>query len=442
MVTSGPTVLEASSILAASTTFPVSPGDDRHVAVSLLPMDSTSFMPSTETVFERQGENTMVVNMGPQHPSTHGVLRVVCELDGETIVQCKCQIGYLHTGMEKEAEFQQYHKCTVMTDRMDYLNANGNNLAHALAVEKLLGCEIPRRGSYLRVILAELSRIASHCVWLGTHALDLGAMTPFFYIMQQREMILDMFEMFSGVRMMPSWIVPGGLRGDMPDGFDKKLRQFLDEFPGELQIVENLLVENPIWMERTQNVGVLTGREALELGCSGPIARGSGVAWDLRKSNPYCCYEEFDFQVPIGQAGDVYDRFIVRIAEMKESCKILRQAIEGLPEGPYNTDDRKVAPPPRHELDNSMESLIHHFKLYTEGFHPPVGEAYAGIEGSKGELGFYIVSDGTNKPYRWHERPSSFMNLKSLEVLAVGRLIADVIAIIGSIDIVLGEIDR
>lgn len=405
-------------------------------------MDSTSFMPSTETVFERRGEHTMVVNMGPQHPSTHGVLRVVCELDGETIVQAKCQIGYLHTGMEKEAEYQQYHKCTVMTDRMDYLNANGNNLAHALAVEKLLGCEIPRRGSYLRVILAELSRIASHCVWLGTHALDLGAMTPFFYIMQQREMILDMFEMFSGVRMMPSWIVPGGLRGDMPDGFEAKLRAFLDEFPKELQIVENLLVENPIWMERTQNVGVLSAREALELGCSGPIARGSGVAWDLRKSNPYCCYEEFDFQVPIGQTGDVYDRFIVRIAEMKESCKILRQAIDGLPEGPWNTSDRKVAPPPRYELDNSMESLIHHFKLYTEGFHPPVGEAYAGIEGSKGELGFYIVSDGTNKPYRWHERPSSFMNLKSLEVLAVGRLIADVIAIIGSIDIVLGEIDR
>ncbi|MBX7131802.1 MAG: NADH dehydrogenase (quinone) subunit D [Fimbriimonadaceae bacterium] len=405
-------------------------------------MDTTSFMPSTETIFERQGENTMIVNMGPQHPSTHGVLRVVCELDGETIVQAKCVIGYLHTGMEKEAEYQQYHKCTVMTDRMDYLNANGNNLAHALAVEKLLGCEIPRRGSYLRVILTELSRVASHCVWLGTHALDLGAMTPFFYIMQQREMILDMFEMFSGVRMMPSWIVPGGLRGDMPPGFELKLRTFLEEFPKELQVVENLLVENPIWMERTQNVGVLSGKQALELGCSGPIARASGVAWDLRKSNPYCCYEEFDFKVPVGQHGDVYDRFLVRIAEMKESCKILQQAIDGLPEGPWNTSDRKIAPPPRHELDNSMESLIHHFKLYTEGFHPPVGEAYAGIEGSKGELGFYVISDGSNKPYRWHERPSSFMNLKSLEVLAVGRLLADVIAIIGSIDIVLGEIDR
>ncbi|MCW5938525.1 MAG: NADH dehydrogenase (quinone) subunit D [Fimbriimonadaceae bacterium] len=400
------------------------------------------FMPTTETVFQRTGENTMVVNIGPQHPSTHGVLRLVVELEGEVIVQCKCVIGYLHTGMEKEAESQTYQKCVVMTDRMDYLNANGNNLAHALAVEKLLGIEVPRRGNYLRVILAELSRIASHCVWLGTHALDLGAMTPFFYIMQQREMVLDMFEMFSGVRMMPSWIVPGGLRGDIPPGFEVKLRTFLSEFPKELETVENLLVENPIWMERTQNVGVLTAKETLELGCSGPIARGSGVAWDLRKSNPYTSYEEFDFLVPVGETGDVYDRFLVRIAEMKESCKILQQAIDGLPEGPWNTTDRKVAPPAREELDNSMEAVIHHFKLWTEGFRTPVGEAYAGIEGSKGELGFYIVSDGTNRPYRWHERPSSFMNLKSLEVLAKGKLIADVIAIIGSIDIVLGEIDR
>lgn len=400
------------------------------------------FMPTTETVFERVGEDTMVVNIGPQHPSTHGVLRLICELEGEVIVQCKCVIGYLHTGMEKEAEYQQYHKCVVMTDRMDYLNANGNNLAHALAVERLLCCEIPRRGSYLRVILAELSRIASHCVWLGTHGLDLGAMTPFFYIFQQRENILDMFEMFSGVRMMPSWIVPGGLRGDMPEGFEGKLRAFLAEFPKELEIVEGLLVENPIWKERTFDVGIMTGKQTLELGCSGPIARGSGVAWDLRKSNPYCCYEEFDFQVPVGTKGDVYDRFIVRIAEMKESCKILQQAIDGLPEGPWSTSDRKVAPPPRQELDTSMESLIHHFKLYTEGYHPPVGEAYAAVEGPKGELGFYVVSNGTNMPYRWHERPPSLMNLKSLEILAEGRLIADLIAIIGSIDIVLGEIDR
>ncbi len=399
-------------------------------------------MPSTETVFERIGDNTMVVNMGPQHPSTHGVLRVICELEGEVIVSCKSVIGYLHTGMEKEAEYQQYYKCVVMTDRMDYLNANGTNLAHALAVEKLLGCEIPKRCQYLRVILAELSRIASHCVWLGTAGLDLGAMTPFFYIMQQRENILDMFEMFSGVRMMPSWIVPGGIRGDMPEGFEIKLNAFLKEFPTELQVCENLLVDNPIWKERTMGVGILTIKEALELGCSGPIARGSGLAWDLRKSNPYSSYEDFDFDIPVGSTGDVYDRFLVRIAEMKESCKILRQALDGLPNGAWRTDDRKISPPPYEELDTSMESLIHHFKLYTEGYHTPVGESYAAVEGSKGELGFYIVSDGTNRPYRWHVRPSSFMNLKALEVLAIGRLIADVIAIIGSIDIVLGEIDR
>jgi len=405
-------------------------------------MSQPTFMPSTETIFQRTAENTMIVNMGPQHPSTHGVLRVICELEGETIIQCKCVIGYLHTGMEKEAEYQQYHKCVVMTDRMDYLNANGNNLAHALAVEKLLGCEIPRRAQYLRVILAELSRIASHLVWLGTHALDLGAMTPFFYCMQQRELILDMFEMFSGVRMMPSWIVPGGLRGDMPDGFAEKLDTFLKGFPAEVDVLEGLLSENPIFKERTYDVGVLTATQALELGCSGPIARASGVPFDLRKSNPYSSYEDFNFDIAIGKRGDVYDRYLVRMAEMKESAKILRQAIDGLPEGGFRTADRKIAPPPREELDNSMESVIHHFKLYTEGFRPPVGEAYAGIEGSKGELGFYVVSDGTNRPYRWHERPSSFMNLKSLEVLAVGRMIADVIAIIGSIDIVLGEIDR
>jgi NADH-quinone oxidoreductase subunit D len=267
-------------------------------------------------------------------------------------------------------------------------------------------------------------------------------MTPFFYIMQQRELILDLFEMFSGVRMMPSWIVPGGLRGDMPEGFEERLLAFQANFLDELGAVEDLLVENPIWKERTQGVGVLTGAEALALGCSGPIARGSGVPFDLRKAQPYSSYEDFDFKVPIGTKGDVYDRFLVRLAEMRESNTIITQAMANLPEGSHWTDDRKVAPPPRVELDTSMESLIHHFKLYTEGYKVPVGEAYAAVEGSKGELGFYVVSDGSAMPYRWHERPSSFMNLKSLEVLAKGRLIADLIAIIGSIDIVLGEIDR
>jgi NADH-quinone oxidoreductase subunit D len=405
-------------------------------------MNQQTFMPSTETIFQRIGENTMVVNMGPQHPSTHGVLRVITELDGETIVQCKCVIGYLHTGMEKEAEYQQYLKCVPMTDRMDYLNANGNNLAHALAVEQLLGCEIPKRAQYIRVILAELSRIASHLVWLGTHALDMGAMTPFFYTFQQRELILDIFEMVSGVRMMPSWIVPGGLRGDVPAEFEPRLREFLKSFDNEMDTLESLINENPIWKERTYDVGILSAADALSLGCSGPILRASGVNWDLRKDKPYSSYEDFNFSVPIGRTGDVYDRYLVRMVELRESAKIIEQAIDGLPEGDFCTADRKISPPPKPEIDFSMESLIHHFKLYTEGFRPPVGEAYAAVEGSKGELGFYIVSDGSNRPYRWHERPSSFMNLKSLEVLAKGRMIADLIAIIGSIDIVLGEIDR
>ncbi|MEP0765840.1 MAG: NADH dehydrogenase (quinone) subunit D [Fimbriimonadia bacterium] len=391
---------------------------------------------------EKTGENTMVINMGPQHPATHGVLRVLLELEGETIVALKPEIGYLHTGMEKEGEFLDYRKCVTMTDRMDYLAANSNNLAMTLSVEKLLDIEIPRRGQYLRVILAELSRIASHLVWLGTHALDLGAMTAYFYAWTEREKILDMFEMFSGVRMMPSWIVPGGLRGDMPDGFERKLRAFLADFVSELGEMEGLLTKNPIWMQRTKGVGLITAEQCMALGVSGPIIRACGVAWDIRKSNPYSGYEEFTFSIPTAKHGDVYDRFLVRIEEMRQSAHILRQAIDGLPEGPWNSSDRKVVPPPREELDTSMESLIHHFKIYTEGISPPVGEAYVPIEGPKGELGFYIVSDGTPYPYRFHERPSCFMNLQALEPMCVGRMVADVVATIGSIDIVLGEIDR
>ncbi|MER3412900.1 MAG: NADH-quinone oxidoreductase subunit D [Armatimonadota bacterium] len=399
-------------------------------------------MPSTETVFERIGENTLVVNMGPQHPSTHGVLRLICEMEGETVVNIEPVIGYLHTGMEKEGEYMQYLKVVTMTDRMDYMSANGNNLVYTLAVEKLLNLEVPPRGQALRVLLCELSRIASHLVWLGTSALDLGAMTPFFWCFREREKILDMFEMFSGVRMMLSWIVPGGLRGDMPEGFDKLLVPFIKEFPDALTEIEGLLVENPIWKERTIGVGVVTIEDCMALGLSGPIIRGSGLEWDIRKSNPYCGYEQYDFAIPVSKKGDVYARFLVRLAEMRESLKIIQQAFEGLPEGPWNSDDRKVVPPPREELDTSMESLIHHFKLWTEGYRVLPGEAYVAIEGPKGELGCYVVSDGSNRPYRFHMRPSSFMNLQGLKKMCVGRLIADVVAIIGSIDIVLGEIDR
>lgn len=405
-------------------------------------MSEQTFMPSTETVFERIGENTLVVNMGPQHPSTHGVLRLICEMEGETVINIEPVIGYLHTGMEKEGEYLQYLKVVTMTDRMDYMSANGNNLVYTLAVEKLLNIEVPPRGQALRVLLCELSRIASHLVWLGTSALDLGAMTPFFWCFREREKILDMFEMFSGVRMMPSWIVPGGLRGDMPEGFDKLLVPFIKEFPNALSEIEGLLVENPIWKERTIGVGVVTVEDCMALGLSGPIIRGSGLEWDIRKSNPYSGYEKYDFAIPVSKKGDVYARFLVRLAEMRESLKIIQQAFEGLPEGPWNSDNRKVVPPPREELDTSMESLIHHFKLWTEGFRVPPGEAYAAIEGPKGELGCYVVSDGSNRPYRFHMRPSSFMNLQGLKKMCVGRLIADVVAVIGSIDIVLGEIDR
>lgn len=405
-------------------------------------MSEQTFMPSTETVFERIGENTLVVNMGPQHPSTHGVLRLICEMEGETVVNIEPVIGYLHTGMEKEGEYLQYLKVVTMTDRMDYLSANGNNLVYTLAVEKLLNLEVPPRGQALRVILCELSRIASHLVWLGTSALDLGAMTPFFWCFREREKILDMFEMFSGVRMMPSWIVPGGLRGDMPEHFDKLLAPFIKEFPDALTEIEGLLVENPIWKERTIGVGVVSVDDCMALGLSGPIIRGSGLEWDIRKSNPYSGYEKYDFAIPVSKKGDVYARFLVRLAEMRESLRIIQQAFEGLPEGAWNSDDRKVVPPPREELDTSMESLIHHFKLWTEGFRVPPGEAYVAIEGPKGELGCYVVSDGTNRPYRFHMRPSSFMNLQGLKKMCIGRLIADVVAIIGSIDIVLGEIDR
>jgi NADH-quinone oxidoreductase subunit D len=405
-------------------------------------MSEQTFMPSTETVFERIGENTLVVNMGPQHPSTHGVLRLICEMEGETVINIEPVIGYLHTGMEKEGEYMQYLKVVTMTDRMDYMSANGNNLVYTLAVEKLLNLEVPPRGQALRVLLCELSRIASHLVWLGTSALDLGAMTPFFWCFREREKILDMFEMFSGVRMMPSWIVPGGLRGDMPEGFENLILPFLKEFPSALSEIEGLLVDNPIWKERTIGVGVISVEDCMAYGLSGPIIRGSGLEWDIRKSNPYCGYEQYDFAIPVSDGGDVYSRFLVRLAEMRESVKILQQVMDGLPEGPWNSDNRKVVPPPREELDTSMESLIHHFKLWTEGFRVPPGEAYAAIEGPKGELGCYVVSDGSNRPYRFHMRPSSFMNLQGLKKMCVGQLIADVVAVIGSIDIVLGEIDR
>jgi NADH-quinone oxidoreductase subunit D len=387
-------------------------------------------------------EGTMIINMGPQHPSTHGVLRLVLELEGETIVSCTPHMGYVHTGIEKEGEYQTYMKAVTITDRMDYLSAHINNLAYSLSVEKLLGVEVPPRGQYLRVILSEIQRIASHMVWLGTHALDIGAMTVFFFSFREREKLLDLTEMMAGVRMMPSWIVPGGLRGDAPEGWFERCKKIMDELPYRFDEYETLIDQNPIWRERTQGVGILSAEDCFALGVSGPTLRGSGVPHDIRKAVPYCSFDQFEFGIPIGEYGDVYDRYRVRMAEMRQSREIIKQALERIPDGPINVSDRKVVPPPRYELDSSMEAVIHHFKLWTEGFHPPIGEAYVPLESPKGEIGFYLVSDGSNYPWRMHERPPSFMNLQALSKMSEGRLIADVVAIIGSIDIVLGEIDR
>jgi NADH-quinone oxidoreductase subunit D len=391
---------------------------------------------------ETISDTSMVINMGPQHPSTHGVLRVMLELDGETIVNAVPHMGYVHTGIEKEGEFQTYPKAVTITDRMDYLAAHINNLAYTLSVENLFGIEPPPRGQTLRILLTELQRIASHLVWLGTHALDIGAMTVFFYAFREREKILDINEQISGVRMMPSWIVPGGLRGDAPEGWFERVKAFVDDFPKRVDEYETLVDQNPIWRERTQGVGIISPEQCYAIGVSGPTLRGSGVPHDIRKTEPYSGIENYEFGVPVGKYGDVYDRFQVRMAEMRQSREIAKQALERMPDGPINVDDRKVVPPPRHELDSSMEAVIHHFKLWTEGFRPPAGESYVPVESPKGEMGFYIVSNGGPYPWRMHQRPPSFMNLQALADMCVGRLIADVVAIIGSIDIVLGEIDR
>jgi NADH-quinone oxidoreductase subunit D len=401
-----------------------------------------SIAPEQMEILPGATEGSMIINMGPQHPSTHGVLRLVVELDGETIVNVVPHIGYLHTGIEKTCEYEQYQKCIPLVERMDYLSAMNNSLAFVLSVEKLLDIEVPPRGVWMRMIFSELQRIASHLVWLGTHALDIGAMTPFFYCFRERERILDMFEHLSGVRMFPSWIQVGGWRADMPEGLLEKIAAFVEDFPSKVDDYEGLLRENPIWIERTRNIGIITVDECIALGINGPILRGSGYAYDIRKANPYLYYDQVEFDIPTGTVGDVYDRFLVRLEEMRQATRIIKQCLERIPEGPVSSDDRKVVPPPREELDNSMESLIHHFKLWTEGFRPPEGEAYVPIEGPKGEIGYYVVSDGSNRPWRVKTRPPCFMNLQALPLMSKGHMIADIVAIIGSIDIVLGEIDR
>jgi NADH-quinone oxidoreductase subunit D len=385
---------------------------------------------------------TMVLNMGPQHPSTHGVLRLMLELDGETIVNCVPDIGYLHTGIEKNMESKTYEKSIVMTDRMDYLGPLSNNLVYCLAMEKLFELDVPPRAQYIRVLLAELTRINSHLVWLATHALDIGAMSVFLYCFREREKILDIFEMVSGQRMMSTYFRPGGLWRDVTAEFEPAVRDFIKYFPPKVDDYEKLLTDNPLWLDRTQGIGYISAEDAIKLGCTGPTLRGSGVNWDIRKAIPYSGYETFDFDVPLGQHGDVYDRYVVRIEEMRQSLRIVQQALDDLPGGPFRSNNRKYVPPPRAELGHSMEAVIHHFKLWTEGFNPPKGEVYQRVESPRGEVGCYLVSDGSPKPWRVHFRTPSFIHLSALPHMSKGYLIADIVGIIGSIDIVLGDCDR
>ncbi len=385
---------------------------------------------------------TMLLNMGPQHPSTHGVLRLLLELDGERIISCIPDIGFLHTGIEKNMEAKTYEKALVMTDRMDYLNNVGNNFCYALAIEKLVDLDVPERAMAIRVILAELQRIASHLIFLATHALDLGAASVFLYCFREREIILDIFEMCSGARMMTSFIRPGGLWRDVPDGFEEAVRNFLQYMPKRINQYEALLTNNPLYIDRTKMIGPISGEEALRWGLSGPPLRAAGVGWDLRKFNPYSGYEQYDFEVPTGTNGDVYDRYIVRIQEMRQSLRIVEQALDKLPGGPVRSDNRKFVPPPRSELGRSMEAVIHHFKLWTEGFPAPKASVYVAVESPRGELGCFLEGDGGPKPYRVHFRTPSFAVLQTLPLMAKGFLVADLVAVISSLDPVLGDSDR
>ena len=387
-------------------------------------------------------EEKLILNMGPQHPSTHGVLRLVLELDGETITRALYDIGYLHTGIEKTCENLTYSQAITLTDRVDYLAPLSNNLCYCLAVEKLLGLEIPSRAQYIRVLLTELTRLNSHLVWLGTHAIDLGAMSVLLYCFREREEILKIFEFVSGQRMMTSYFRIGGLAVEPPLGWEKRVEKFLRSFPAKIDEYEALLTRNPIWLRRTRGIGILKAEDCLALGVSGPLLRAAGIEWDLRKAYPYSSYEKFDFDVPTRTGADIYARYQVRVQEMRESVKIVRQALEGLPSGPIKADAPKIVLPDREKMKTEMEALIYHFKIITEGFHPPLGETYQAVESPRGELGFYVVSDGSPKPFRVHMRTPSFANLQALPKLVEGKLVSDAVACIGTLDIVLGEIDR
>ncbi len=389
----------------------------------------------------REGE-TMLLNMGPQHPSTHGVLRLLLELDGEIVVNCVPDIGFLHTGVEKNMEAKTYQKAEVMSDRLDYLNPIGNNLVYCLAVEKLCDLDVPVRAQVIRVILTELTRINSHLVWLGTSGLDLAAMSVFLYCMREREKILDIFEMIAGQRMMTTYIRPGGLWRDVTVEFEAAVQKFVDEFPSQIAEYHDLFDSNELFLDRTKGISTITKKQCVDWAITGPVLRASGMAYDLRKALPYSGYEQYDFNIPTREEGDIYARYAVRLDEMEESLKIIRQALDRLPYGPVRSNNRKFVPPPRSEIGVSMESLIHHFKLWTEGFTPPAGSVYAAVESPRGELGVFMESDGTPKPYRVHFRSPTFANLQIMPILTRGHFVADVVGAIGSIDIVLGDADR
>ena len=396
-----------------------------------------------EHVESQPGEgDTMIINMGPQHPSTHGVLRVMMELDGETVLRSKPVIGYLHTGMEKTGEDLTYLQGPTNVTRMDYVSPLFNELVFSLAVEKLLGIEVPPRAMWIRMLMCELNRISSQVLWLATNGMDLGAISMMIYGFREREMVLAFFEKCTGLRMNHNYIRPGGVAADLPDGWREDVQDILDVLPGRLDEYETLLTGQPIWRERTQGVGLITAEECMALGITGPILRSTGTPWDLRRDLPYLAYDQVDFDVIVGSYGDTFDRYAIRLNEIRESVRILRQVLEQMPLGDYRVQDKKVTPPPRARIDESMEALIHHFKIFTEGFKVPEGEVYVAVESPRGELGCYLVSDGGAKPYRLHIRGPSFVNLQALPHMIYGGLVADAVAVISTVDPVMGEVDR
>jgi NADH-quinone oxidoreductase subunit D len=401
--------------------------------------DTIDIEPSREDIKRHR----MTLNMGPQHPSTHGVLRIVLELEGENIVSAIPDIGYLHTGIEKQCEVKNWAQAVTLTDRVDYLANLSNNLVYALAVEKLIGdIQIPPKAQWLRVMMAEFSRLNSHLVWLGTHAIDIGAMSVFFYCFREREEILRIFEMFSGQRMMTSYIRPGGVALEPPRGWEQAVRKFINVFPSRVDEYDDLLERNPIWLDRTKGVGFAPLEDLLDLGVTGPMIRAAGVRWDIRKSEPYTSYDKFEFDVPVYTDNDVYSRYRVRLDEMRQSTRIIKQALESMPPGPFQADAPHIVLPEREKMKTQMEALIYHFKIVTEGYRVPAGEAYQAVESPRGEIGYYVVSNGTSRPYRVFMRTPSFGNLQALPALLEGRLIADSIAALGSMDFVLGDTDR